>query len=68
MMAGSTGTLTAMYPEMADKILALAGGSSVLITVDGVWMNILVALPLANAFYRFLTREKKEKTATKEEK
>lgn len=63
MMAGSTGTLTAMYPDMADKILALAGGSSVLTTVDGVWVNILIALPLANAFYRLLTHKKKSKVA-----
>ncbi len=62
MMAGSTGTLTAMFPEMADEILALAGGSSVLTTVDGVWMNVLVALPLANGFYRLLTRRKHART------
>ena len=62
MMAGSTGTLTAMFPEMADEILALAGGSSVLTTVDGVWMNVLVALPLANGFYKLLTRGKKANT------
>lgn len=65
MMAGSTGTLTAMYPEMADKILAFAGGSSVLTTVDGVWMGLLVALPLANWFYKVLSKHKKTAPAEK---
>jgi len=58
MMAGSTGTLTAMYPEMKDTILALAAGSSVLTTVDGVWVNVFIALPLANGLYRLMTGKK----------
>lgn len=57
MMAGSTGTLTAMYPEMKDTIMALAAGSSVLTTIDGVWMNVFVALPLANGLYRRLSKK-----------
>lgn len=57
MMAGSTGTLTAMYPHMSDTIMALAAGSSVLTTVDGVWVNVFIALPLANRLYRFMSRK-----------
>ncbi|MBC2723857.1 MAG: DUF3100 domain-containing protein [Desulfosporosinus sp.] len=61
MMGGSTGTLTSMYPELADNILAYAGGSAVLTTLDGVLVNVFVALPLANKFYDFLNRKKMEK-------
>lgn len=61
MMAGSTGTLTSMYPEMSDTILALAGGSSVLTTIDGVWVNVFIALPLANKLYSLLSGKKAAK-------
>lgn len=60
MMAGVTGTLVEMFPHMKDTILALAGGSSVLTTLDGVWMNVFVALPLANKLYDLMTRRKRK--------
>lgn len=61
MMAGSTGTLTTMFPDRKDTILALAAGSSVLTAVDGVWVNVFIALPLANGIYRLMTGKKAER-------
>jgi Protein of unknown function (DUF3100) len=61
MMAGVTGTLVEMFPNMQDSILAFSGGSAVLTTLDGVWLNVFVALPLANKLYDVMTRKKLRK-------
>jgi hypothetical protein len=56
MMAAATGSIVDAYPGQKDQILAMAGVSNLITTILGVYVGIYVALPLADRFYRFLTR------------
>lgn len=55
-MAASSAAIAAEYPAMSDQILALAAVSNLITTVLGLYVGMYVALPLAERFYRFLTR------------
>jgi hypothetical protein len=76
MMAASSGTLVALFPNMADQITAFAATSNTLSNVDGVFMAVLIALPLTNFLYkhwepvlgknRHLPEFKSDKKAAKE--
>ncbi|MEW5095511.1 DUF3100 domain-containing protein [Clavibacter michiganensis] len=57
MMAASTASIIAAYPGQQDAILGIAAVSNLITTVLGVYVGIYVALPLADRFYRFLTRK-----------
>ena len=52
MMFGSLGTLTDMYPHLAKEIRAFASASSMLTTIDGIWISAFIGLPLANLIYK----------------
>jgi len=54
MMAASSGALISAFPEMADQIAAYAGVSNLLSTASGLYMSILIGLPIANLLYRWL--------------
>lgn len=55
-MAASSAAIAAQFPEMADQIVALAAVSNLVTTLLGVYVGMFVALPLADRFYRLLTR------------
>lgn len=57
MMAASVASITAAYPGDQDAILGMAAVSNLITTVLGVYVGIYVSLPLADKFYRVLTRK-----------
>ena len=50
----ATGVLGAIYPAQADQITALASASQTIAGIDGVYLAMFVALPLAQWLYRTL--------------
>ncbi len=52
MMTAAVGSLTVMYPEMAEQIAAFGAASNMLSGLDGVYMSIWMALPLSEWLYR----------------
>ncbi len=58
MMTAGVGSLSALYPEMAEMIQAFGVSSNMLSGLDGVYMSIWLALPLCEALYRFFYRLK----------
>lgn len=54
MMAAASAALVAAFPDMATQITAYAATSNVLSTADGVFMTILIGLPMCNFLYRKL--------------
>ncbi|MFK0006148.1 DUF3100 domain-containing protein [Paenarthrobacter sp. NPDC090520] len=58
MMAASAASIVAAYPGHQDAILGMAAVSNLITTVLGVYVGIFIALPLADKFYKFLTRNK----------
>ncbi len=58
MMTATIGSLSAIYPDMADKIQAFGVASNTLSGLDGVYMSMLIALPLSNKLYKILYRIK----------
>lgn len=63
-MAASSAAIAAEYPEMADQILALAAVSNLITTVLGLYVGMFLALPMAERFYRFLTRRQRPSEPT----
>jgi len=61
MMAASAGSIIAAFPAQEEQILAMAAVSNLITTVLGVYVGIYIALPLADRFYRFLTRHEVKK-------
>jgi hypothetical protein len=57
MMAASTASIIGAYPGQEESILAIAAISNLITTVLGVYVGIYIALPLADRFYKFLTRK-----------
>ena len=58
MMTASVGALSAMFPDMADKIQALGAASNMLTGLDGVYMSLWMALPMTEWLYRKFYRLK----------
>ena len=58
MMTAAVGSLSAIYPDMAENIQAFGVASNTLSGLDGVYMSLLIALPLSNKFYNFLVKLK----------
>ncbi|MFC5930523.1 DUF3100 domain-containing protein [Cryobacterium melibiosiphilum] len=56
MMAASVGSIIAAHPDQESAILSIAAVSNLITTVLGVYVGIYIALPLADRFYRVLTR------------
>ena len=52
MMTAGVGSLVAMFPEMEKMITAFGAASNMLSGLDGVYMSIWIALPLAEWLYR----------------
>jgi hypothetical protein len=66
MMAAGTASVTAAHPEFADQILALSTTANLIASIAGVYLGVWVALPLADRFYRFLTRRQGAKDGAKD--
>lgn len=64
MMAAGIASVTAAHPENADTIAALATTANLIASLAGVYLALWISLPLADRFYRFLTRRQKSKTAS----
>ena len=54
MMAAATATLANIYPEYANDIFMLGGASDMLTGIDGIYMGMFVAIPLALKLYDWL--------------
>jgi hypothetical protein len=65
MMAAGTASVTAAHPEFADQILALSTTANLIASIGGAYLGVWVALPLADRFYRFLTRRQEAKDEAK---
>ncbi len=57
MMAASAASIVAAYPADEEAILGMAAVSNLITTVLGVYVGIFIALPLADRFYKALTRK-----------
>lgn len=52
MMTAAVGSLSAMYPQMADSIAAFGAASNMLSGLDGLYMSIWMGLPMTEWLYR----------------
>lgn len=64
MLAASVASIVGAYPAQESEILGLSAISNLITTVFGVYFGIWVALPLADRFYRFLTRNQTDVVAS----
>lgn len=58
MMAASAASIIAAYPGDQEAILGMAAISNLITTILGVYVGIYIALPVADRFYKLLTRNK----------
>lgn len=58
MMTAAVGSLSVMYPQMADQIAAFGAASNMLSGLDGLYMCIWMALPLTEWLYKKIYRFK----------
>ncbi|MET3902939.1 DUF3100 domain-containing protein [Paenarthrobacter sp. 4246] len=58
MMAASAASIIAAYPADQEAILGMAAVSNLITTILGVYVGIYIALPVADKFYKVLTRNK----------
>lgn len=69
MMAASSASVAAAFPDLAEQISAYAGTSNVLSNADGVIMSVILGVPMCNALYKWLDpligQGRKEKKAKK---
>ncbi len=54
LMASAVASLTEIFPAMADQISALASASETITGIDGIYMSLLIGLPLCNWLYKVL--------------
>ncbi len=52
MMTAAVGSLSAMFPQMADQLAAFGAASNMLSGLDGLYMSIWMALPFAEWLYK----------------
>ncbi len=63
MMTASVGSLSELFPQMADKIKAFGAASNMLSGLDGIYMSIFIALPLSERLFRFCYKRKYKEEA-----
>ena len=56
MMTAASQALAAAVPQMADEVLAFAATSNICTNVDGLYMELFIALPVANFLYKKLSK------------
>lgn len=54
MMTAASQALAASVPHMAEEVLAFAATSNICTNVDGLYMELFIALPVANFIYKKL--------------
>lgn len=63
MMTASIGSLVELFPDLADNIKAFGSASNLLSGLDGIYMSILIALPLSEKMYRIMYKWKYKEEA-----
>lgn len=58
MMAAAVSVLVAEHPEVQDQLVAVAATSNLITGLLGLYIGVWISLPLAERFYRLLTRDK----------
>ncbi len=58
MMAAAASVIVSAHPDMQDQVLALAATSNLITGLLGLYIGVWVSLPLADRFYKLLTRNK----------
>jgi len=58
MMSANVAPLMDKWPEMAEEIYALAYASNTLSGLDGMYMNLLLAIPMSNWLYKVMWKLK----------
>jgi hypothetical protein len=58
MMAAAASVIVAEHPDLQDQVLALAAASNFITGALGLYLGVWVSLPLADRFYRLLTRDR----------
>ncbi|EDS78579.1 putative membrane protein [Clostridium botulinum C str. Eklund] len=58
MMTAAVGSLSAMFPNMQETLTAFGAASNMLSGLDGLYMSLWVAIPLAEWLYRKVYRIK----------
>ncbi|MEW9501117.1 DUF3100 domain-containing protein [Jeotgalibacillus marinus] len=61
MMAAASGSLITTFPQFETDIIAFAGASNLLSLSTGLYMSMLIGLPLTEKFYATLTKRRKYK-------
>lgn len=56
MMTAASQALAASVPAMADEILAYAATSNIMTNVTGLYMELFIALPVANILYKTISK------------
>lgn len=56
MMTASSQALATAVPAMAEEILAYAATSNIMTNVTGLYMELLIALPVANFLYKKMSK------------
>lgn len=56
MMTASSQALAASVPAMSEEILAYAATSNIMTSITGLYMELFIALPLANIVYKHLSK------------
>ncbi|WP_024953765.1 DUF3100 domain-containing protein [Sulfurospirillum arcachonense] len=59
MTAACSGALVAMKPELEGTITAFAAASNVMTYATGLYMSLFVALPIAEWFYKVLSKKER---------
>lgn len=58
MMTASVGALSAMFPDISEKLVALGAASNMLSGLDGLYISLWLALPMSNWLYKKVYRLK----------
>lgn len=67
MTAAALGPLVSMYPDQASTITAFSGVSNLLTSVTGLYIGILIALPLTQKYYHLMMTIKEKFSSKGEE-
>jgi hypothetical protein len=59
MMAAAAAAVVSEHPDSEQQVLALAATSNMITSALGLYVGVWVALPLADRFYRLLTRRRR---------
>ncbi|WP_345342561.1 DUF3100 domain-containing protein [Rhodococcus olei] len=62
-MAAASASIAAAHPELGSQVLAVATVSNLITSILGGFVGMFIALPLADRFYRLLTRRRSARGA-----